>query len=80
MRSDSWILWNVRSADREVIGILESLHVRMLEDRPQGDRRPAAYLLGPVAAAQDGEERVDQFVVDDREVPGKLGGQQEIGL
>ena len=66
--------------DREVVGILESLRARMLEHRPQGDRRPAAYLLWPVAAAEDGEERVDQFVVDDREVPGKLGGQQEIGL
>ena len=51
----------------------------MLEHRPQGDRRPGAYRLRPVAAAQDGEERVDQLGVDDREIAGKLSGQKEIG-
>jgi len=46
----------------------------MLEDRTQGDRGPAAHLLGLVAAAKDGEQRVYQLVVDDREVTCKLSG------
>src|SRR2546430_13771507 len=52
----------------------------MLEDRSQGDRRPATHLLGLVAAAKDGEQRVTQLVVDDREVTCQLSGQKEVGL
>ena len=66
--------------DREIIGILEALGVRMLEDRSQGDHRPAAHLFGPVAAAQDGEQRLNQLLIDDREITCKLGGEKEIGL
>ena len=66
--------------DREVVGILEALGVRMLKDRSQGDRRAAAHLFGPVAAAQDGEQRLNQLIIDDREITCKLGGEKEIGF
>src|SRR5207244_4325384 len=63
-----------------IIGILEALCVRMLEDRSQRDRRFAADPFGPVAAAQDGEQRLNQLLIDDREITCKLGGEKEIGL
>ena len=52
--------------DREVVGILEALGVCMLEDRSQGDHRPAAHLFGPVAAAQDGEQRLTPYPFAER--------------
>ena len=63
-----------------VVGIPEPVQVGLFENRSQGDRRLAARLLGLIAAAQDGEQRVDQIVVDHGELTGQIHCQREIGF
>ena len=64
----------------KVIVVLETVGICLLEYRAQGDRRPAANLLGLVATLHNGDQCSGQFVVDNRVVPCKPGREKEVGL
>ena len=48
----------------DVIRILESIRVRMFEDRPEGNCRPGAQLLWLVSTAHDRYQGIDQLIID----------------
>src|SRR5437870_1484474 len=69
-----------RRRNRNVISVLKTLRICVLKRRSQGNRCLAANLLGLVGALQNGDQRVSQFVVDDREVARELCSKQQFVL
>jgi hypothetical protein len=47
-----------------VIRILESIRVRMFEDRPEGNCCPGAQLLWLVSTAYDHHQGIGQLIID----------------
>ena len=62
-----------------IIGILESIRVRLFQDRPKRNCRPSTQLLGLVGTACDRQQCIGQIVVDHGKIAREFGGDQAVG-
>src|ERR1700685_3967770 len=63
-----------------IIRIVESICVRLFQDRPKGNCRPGAQLRWLICTACDRQYHIGQIVVDHGKITRELGGDQAVGF
>ena len=56
--------------------VANAVHVHLLQDRSERQRRPAAQLIGCGGVADDRQQGAGQVVVDGHDLAGHFGGQE----